>query len=604
MSRRLLVALSVVGTAAVALAFVAPFVSWNPAPAPLPVTVSHVAVGMSFIGVGLVAWHRRPHNRTGLLMTACGYSWFIVDLFQIDWAVAFTFAYYAQNFYQAVLAHLFIAFPSGRLRSRLDRAVVTAVYAWFVLSNIPGQMFWDTRDYWCPKCLPNLLMIHRDRHLDELVGRVNNVVGMALALVVLAVVLGHWRAATPARRRMLAPVVWGGAPVALLVIALRVSGTVVPWPDDDLPRSTVGQVALCALPIAFLVGLLRTRLDRSAMSELVIELGTAPPPVRLRRALGRTLHDPSVELAYRLPGRHDLVDVDGRPVQLPGRESARAVTTLLERDGEPTAVLIHEASADDDPELIEAVAAAARLSLENERLQAEVRARLEEVRASRARIVEAGDAERQRVERDLHDGAQQRLVNLSLALGMMRARLGSTADPELEEMLDHAADVLRLALSELRDLARGIRPAILAEAGLGPAIESLAERSPIAVTVAVTLPSRPAAVVEATVYFLVSEALANVAKHAHGSRVAVRVERVGDRLVVDVTDDGVGGADPARGSGLRGLEDRVAALDGRLEIRSIPGRGTQVVARIPWREGSAQGAWMTPPSTGMAAPVT
>lgn len=164
------------------------------------------------------------------------------------------------------------------------------------------------------------------------------------------------------------------------------------------------------------------------------------------------------------------------------------------------------------------------------------------------------------------------------------------------EHREDAAVVIGCALSELRDLARGIRPAILAEAGLGPAIESLAERSPVPATVRVTLPSRPPAVVESTVYFLVSESLANVAKHAHASRVTVRVEQVAQRLVVGITDDGVGGADPARGSGLRGLGDRLAALDGRLEVRSVPGQGTEVVAQVPWK--GATGARFDPGDAG------
>ncbi len=222
------------------------------------------------------------------------------------------------------------------------------------------------------------------------------------------------------------------------------------------------------------------------------------------------------------------------------------------------------------------------LSAQNERLQAEVRAQLEEVRASRARIVEAGDAERRRVERDLHDGAQQRLVTLSLALAEAQARLGPDADPELAASLREAAEELRRALAGLRELARGIHPAILTEDGLVPALESLAEHSPVPATVAGSLNGRFAPAVEATAYFVVSEALANVGKYAHANEVEIRVGRSNGHVTVEVCDNGVGGADPAKGTGLSGLADRVRAIDGRFDVKDhAAGGGTTVVAEIP-----------------------
>jgi signal transduction histidine kinase len=222
------------------------------------------------------------------------------------------------------------------------------------------------------------------------------------------------------------------------------------------------------------------------------------------------------------------------------------------------------------------------MTIENQRLQAEVRAQLEEVRASRARIVEFGDAERRRVERNLHDGAQQRLVNLSLALGIARSQVPITSDGELAAALDEAAAELRLALAELRELARGIHPVILSEAGLGPALASLAERSPIPATVGAAPPDRLPARVEETAYYVASEALANAAKHAHATTVTISARQYEAGLVVEIGDDGVGGADP-NGSGLRGLADRVAALDGRLQVHSPAGAGTCVTAELPCR---------------------
>jgi signal transduction histidine kinase len=255
--------------------------------------------------------------------------------------------------------------------------------------------------------------------------------------------------------------------------------------------------------------------------------------------------------------------------------------TSLERDGEPLAAILHDPALSEDPGLVPAVAAAVRLAVDNERLTAEVRSQLDEVRASRSRIVEASDAERRRVERNLHDGAQQRLVALSFALRRAHTQLPADAGPELTSTLEAATEQLKAALAELRELARGIHPAILTEAGLGPALRSLAKESPVPVTVRLDLPDDLPPPVAAAAYFVAAEALANVAKYADASTVGLVAETDDDRLRVEIADDGRGGADPAAGSGLRGLADRAAALGGRLDVRSPVGGGTVIVARLP-----------------------
>ncbi len=225
------------------------------------------------------------------------------------------------------------------------------------------------------------------------------------------------------------------------------------------------------------------------------------------------------------------------------------------------------------------MAAATRLAIENERLTAEVRTQLEEVRASRARIVVAGDAERRRVERDLHDGAQQRLVTLALALQVARGQVGASNEP-LAGSLDRAGRELELALAELRELARGLHPTVLTEEGLAVAVEALADRTPVPVTVRVPADRfRPE--VEAAAYYVVAEALTNVVKYARASAVTLEIDQRDGVLAVQVADDGVGGANPAAGSGLRGLADRVAAIGGTLVVSSTPGAGTVVRAEIP-----------------------
>jgi signal transduction histidine kinase len=217
--------------------------------------------------------------------------------------------------------------------------------------------------------------------------------------------------------------------------------------------------------------------------------------------------------------------------------------------------------------------------VENGRLQAELRARLEELRGSRARVIDAGQEERQRLERNLHDGAQQRLIALSLELSLLEQRLGD--DPETTTRLKGARREIALSLEELRDVARGIHPAVLSGHGLQVALESVAARASVPVRLTVALDGRLQERLEVVAYYVVSESLTNIAKHAHATRATVDVSREDGQVVVEVVDDGIGGADTERGSGLRGLADRVEALGGRLRVWTPRGGGTRVKAEIP-----------------------
>jgi signal transduction histidine kinase len=297
----------------------------------------------------------------------------------------------------------------------------------------------------------------------------------------------------------------------------------------------------------------------------------------VREMLAESLGDHSVSIVYWLPERSAFVDEVGHPVELPGPGSGRA-WTAVERDGRRVAAIVHDAELDTSRELVEAAAAAAGLAIDNERLKADLRARLEELRVSRLRIVEAGDAARRRIERNLHDGAQQQLVALALQLRMLKSRL---PDDELVPLVDELSEQLAAALAELRELARGIHPTILVDRGLGPAIDALAARASVPIVSRVAVEGRLPSAVEAAIYFLVAEALTNVAKYAHASSVRLDVRRNGAAVVVDVADDGVGGVDLLAGTGLRGLADRVEALGGTLTIRSPSGGGTHLQARIP-----------------------
>jgi signal transduction histidine kinase len=329
------------------------------------------------------------------------------------------------------------------------------------------------------------------------------------------------------------------------------------------------------IPAAFLFGLARERLERIAVGDLVLELDAAGPE-SMQDALARTLRDPSLRLVYRLADTDGYVDALGRRVELP-EDGGPQTATFIERGGEKLAAIVHDRALLEHPRLVESVVAAARLALDNERLQAQLRTQLQELRASRARIVRAADGERRRLERDLHDGAQQRLLALGLALNLLGSR---TTDDDARALLAEAEQELSHALQELRELARGIHPAILSDQGLAAAARTLAARSPVPVTVTANGARFPAAV-ETACYYLIAEALTNITRYSEATRAWITI--VGERAVVkiEVGDDGIGGADPTRGSGLAGLSDRVGALDGRLTIDSRPGGGTTVSAEIP-----------------------
>jgi signal transduction histidine kinase len=544
--------------------------------------IAIIGVSWSFVAAGLVAWSQRPDNRTGALMVAVGLAFALNGLRLVGTPLGFALWFLVAMLPAAALAHLIAVFPDGHPTTRLQRVFIVVNYTATVPLALVQLLLVAPAQLDCGSCPDGLLGIGGRRPYGEAVLAVSGLIEVALAVLLLWILVTRWRRASRLRRRSLAPVARVGI---MLLVVYMFRQTLVVVVSRPAPFHVGFDLAILGLlmlwPLGFLAGLARTRLDRSAVGDLAIELGEALPPGRLEQVLARALHDPTVQLAYWLPDRQVFVDAEGRPVDLPAAGGDRAVT-ILHHDGDPVAALVHDAALGDEPEIVQAVAATGRLTIQNQRLQAEVRAQLEEVRASRARIVEFGDAERRRVERNLHDGAQQRLVNLSLALGIARSQVPTTSDGELTEALDEAAAELRLALAELRELARGIHPVILSEAGLGPALASLAERSPIPVTLAVASSDRLPARVEETAYYVASEALANAAKHAHASAVTITARRRGDGLVVEIGDDGVGGADPD-GSGLRGLADRVAALDGHLQVSSPAGEGTCVIAELPCR---------------------
>jgi signal transduction histidine kinase len=537
-------------------------------------------IGWSFIATGLFAWWRRPENRFGALMTAVGFVWFLAALTASDLPALFAIGGITSALPYALLLHMLVAFPSGRLETRWERILVGLAYFDCAVPQLVGVLFLNTTDPdVCTGCPANPILISDQVVVSGIAYGVQALIGIFGITAIAVLLVRRWRAASAALRSALTPVLLTGL-LAAILLCLSLLGDVTGIHAAEDLIDILAAAAMASVPFAFLVGLLHSRLSRaSAVSDLVARLAEAGRRRGLRDALAEALGDPSLSLAYWVPQQQGYVDAEGHPVELPA-SGGSTVCTPVRHEGRPVAMICHDAMLETEPELVQAVAAAAGLALENERLDAELRARVEELRASRARIVRAAEEERRRLERDLHDGAQQRLVSLALNLRLASAKLES--EPEsAKELLDETSRELGEATSELRELARGLHPAVLSDRGLHPALEALAGRAPLPVELAGPPPEGLPPAVESASYFVVAEALTNVARYAGASHAEVRVSRRNGRVEVEVRDDGVGGADPAAGSGLRGLADRVAALDGRLEVVSPQGEGTVVRAVIP-----------------------
>jgi signal transduction histidine kinase len=333
------------------------------------------------------------------------------------------------------------------------------------------------------------------------------------------------------------------------------------------------------MPIMFVLGLARLRARRARVGELVMELGDLPTPEQLQVLLRRTLGDPSLEVGLWVPDAKRFLTAEGATLHAP--DAPDLTSTVLERHGEPLALIVHDAALLDDPSLIDSVTAATRLAVENDRLQQEVLEKLVEVHDSRARLLQAADSERKRIERNLHDGAQQRLVSATLGLRMLGAKVGE--ESQVHDSIKKVEDELKGALEELRELARGTYPALLTERGIAAALETLADRSeiPVRKDLDSLRDRRFPENVEATAYFAGSEALANASKHSQASLIKLSA-RADDRdLIITVADDGRGGASIKKGSGLRGLLDRIHAADGDMDVESSSEAGTTITIRLP-----------------------
>ncbi len=536
---------------------------------PLVIATLWNATTVAYVFGGLLAWWRRPGSLFGPLMIATGFACFLVTLSWTSSDVPYTVGQALDKLPAALFLHLFLAFPTGRLTGSFERALVAAAYA-VAIGLEPVRMLLG--DYGAH----NLLALARHPDAYEAVRQAQLLLLSGLLLTGVGVLAARRRSLGRPLRGSLTVLIdafaLGLVMLALLYLSLAVGGPAI----TETRWATF--VTLALAPLAFVIGLLRARLARSAVGELILELGSNPPPVYLRDAIARSLRDPSLVLVYWLPEFESWAGLDGRRVEVPDRRAGRA-TTLIDRNGSHVAALLHDAALEDEPELLAAVGAAAGIALENGRLQAEQQAHLEQLRGSRARVIEAGQKERQRLERNLHDGAQQRLVALALELSLIERTLGE--DDEAKARVKRARREIAVSLDELRTVARGLHPAVLSGHGLEVALQSMAAGASTPVRLTVTLEDRLPAPIEVAAYYVVTESLANIGKHARASSVSVDVARAGGAVVIEIVDDGVGGADPDRGSGLRGLADRVEAQGGRLRVWSPTGGGTRLRAEMP-----------------------
>ena len=541
-----------------------------------PDAVLTVVLGASLLGSGLVSWRARPENRLGPIMVLTAFGFFASQLTEASPAWLYTLGTAVQYMWLIGFLYLLLTFPSGKLSGRLDRWLMGGVVLLLCLP-ILAMLDGNKAGLRCPDCPDNLIQIvHHNQEALNLLG-LQRLLGSALLLVIVALLIGRWRRATKARRHAVAPVLVAGCAT---FVALSATATLDLFGDplNSLPANVFFYLA-ATVPIAVMWVFLQRQLARGGVAGLVVELGTPSAGADLRQALARTLGDPTLELAFWFPAERCYVDGEGAPVRLPEGDSGRRAT-LVERDGQPIAALLHDAFLDDDAELVRSVCAAASLALENERLQAELRARLVDLQASRARLVGATDAERRRIERDLHDGTQQRLVSIAMSLGLLESKLPAQ-EGEARPLLRETRAALTLALEELRELTHGISPPLLVERGLAVALDELCRRASLPTHLRLELDRRLPDQVESAAYFVASEALTNAAKHSHASEVRVVASCAGGAVLVEIADDGIGGAGTAGGSGLRGLADRVEALGGRFTVSSPPGRGTTLRAEIP-----------------------
>ena len=536
---------------------------------------------LAYVSVGAYTWWRRPRSRLGPLVAGAGLLMAVTSLAASAGPLNFTLGRVALAVLVTYLVYLFLCFPRDRLSSRLERRYVLVFAAasaavWAVVlvlaRTMPrGGAFTDCATG-CPEN-PLRLVNASDSVTDAINLGANSLTALGLAGVI---VLLLQKAASPAHLRSRAVVPLLGA--ATIFAAAYASYSVLSQADVSLHTTAlraITAVGALAVPLALLVGQFRGRIFAATnLWRLLADAGSRRfTPAWVEGILGSSLGDPSFALALWDPERNEYVDAHGEPLKLPEATDGRSVTRI-ETEGRPPIALVHDSSLDDEPEIVEGLGATAAMLLENSRL-------VVELQASRARIAGSAESERLRLERDLHDGAQQRLMAIQIKLALARRVAGSA---ELEGQLVELEADASAAVDELRTLAHGIYPAVLRERGVADAFRAFAKAVPIPVQVVDDGVGRAASGVEAAIYYCTLEAIQNVVKHAGpDASVTLMLARRSGRIQFEISDDGTGfeSSAPIAGFGLVSMHDRIAAVGGELSVDSSPGRGTTVLGRIP-----------------------
>lgn len=556
---------------------------WGEHPNRLPFSEFELAlflgVGLAFVVAGVIAWRSQPARNPAVLLIAAGWLWLASGVRRSSDPVAFTLGVTLTLMYQPPLLQLALSFPSGVLRNRADKGAVAFFFASWVFAAVAGWAFFDPRLHVMvgESTSRNLLLLWDSPALMTGVGNAIRVFQISVGVAIVAVLVVRLHAGTKAYRSAFLPlwfavIVKTAATIWVSLAVIQLSGTLS-------SEALLWQYPATAIvPLAVLFGLWRYRFARGTLGDLMVEIGSAPVSDRLVGALRRSVHDPTLTLLHWSPALASFVDSAGSRQVLPDGSSGRA-SMLLERHGSPVGALVYDEALQNQPLLLAAVRSATSLALENEQMEQELRDQLVEVRRSRERIVTAGDSRRRQLERDLHDGAQQRLVAVSMELA--RARRATDAR-EARSLIEQASEDLTVALDELRELARGVYPPSLRERGLAGSLTALAERSALPIELDLrTLDGLPANV-ELAAYFICAEALTNSAKYAKATFVRISIDASDRELRMEVTDNGTGGAQPGPDGGLLGIADRAAALGGWLSVFSPKGKGTTIRAVLPF----------------------
>lgn len=552
-----------------------------------PYTVMHTAVGLCFVVCAWMAWRTAESPLPGRVILGIAFLWlppsFISSTEQSGWLWPILDGL---GLLWAILAGaLVLLYPTGRLHSKVDRAIVIAAVVAVSVRFFAALLF-NQPDPQSRAIAPNPYAIVADDAIFLAVDRGFRLFGVLLLLFIVALVATRWlRGSTPARHiafiMPVALVLWAAA-IAYETIVFAVGGTVIE------ALGYVSLAATAAVPIAFVAGLSYLLGLRGRVSDLMVVTRDGVDRALWQGILADTLRDHSLRVYWWDESLGRYVDARGRIADPTARsagarrgDARRGSLLPINTPDGPLALIRHDSALSENSNLLEAVSTALRLSVDNGRLRGELESTLREVRESRLRIVDAGIEARRQIERDLHDGSQQSLVALALRLRMAAGRAEQLGQHEIARDLEAALEQLSSSLKQLRALARGIHPTSLTVGGLPTAVPELAAHSPVPIEVRVSLTARLPAVVEATAYFFVSECLANIVKYAGAMHGRVIVASTDGELVVEVSDDGQGGADVEAGSGLRGLIDRVETLGGRVEVLSLPSNGTRVSAWIP-----------------------